>query len=266
MSANAQVWFDLSAGTVGTAVGGAVGLIEKYADGWYRCMIMGDSASGGTTPFVAVFLGSGSETSSYNGDSVSGVYVWGMQFEVDVAFPSSYLSTGASTTARVADALTYTLAWLGDAILASKDDLTMYARLARPFHADAVGSFVTDTSLFGLSTSTARLVAELIAASRNISSTIVDGVGNPNQTLAIPSGDVLEASVQYKNLRTGGQSAVDAGSGLTAFGTAAAGFAAYGDTTIDVGAANGLNQLFGALFEVKIARGLRTFKQMQETI
>ena len=97
----ATVWFDLSAGTVGTAAGDAVGLVEKYADGWYRCMIMADSASGATPPAITVYMGSGSETSTYDGDSASGVYIWGMQFEVDKAFPSSFILTAASTVERV---------------------------------------------------------------------------------------------------------------------------------------------------------------------
>ena len=93
---NANAWFDLAAGTAGTVAGGAVGLIEKHADSWYRCMATYDSASGGTTPTVQVFLGSGSETVSYNGDAASGVYIWGMDFEVDEAFPSPYIPTVAS--------------------------------------------------------------------------------------------------------------------------------------------------------------------------
>lgn len=103
---SAMVWFDLSAGTVGTETD-AVGLIDPLGDDWYRCMITADSANGGTTPLAQVNLGSGSETESYNGDSSSGVYFWGMQFEVDKAFPSSYIATAGSTVARAQEVLNF---------------------------------------------------------------------------------------------------------------------------------------------------------------
>lgn len=255
----ASVWFDISAGTVGTAVGGAVGLIEKYADGSYRCLFMADSANGGTTPAIAVRMGSGSETQSYNGDSASGVHFWGMQFEVDVAFPSSFILTAASTVARSADALSFPLAWLGQTITEDLDDLTVYARMARPFHADAVGDIVVTAGLAFISTVAARLRLNHSNTSRQVVATIDTVTTDQVTSVNIPSGAVLENLAQYRNLRTGGSAAVDVGSGLSAFSGAATAFSAYANTTLNVG-----SSLFGALFDLKIARGLRTMKQMQE--
>ncbi len=103
----ANAWFDLSAGTVGTTTGGGVGLIRRYGEDWYRCTLVADSANGGTTPVIFVELGSGSETAVYNGDSSSGAYLWGMQFETDKPFPSSYRATAGSTVTRSKDAMTF---------------------------------------------------------------------------------------------------------------------------------------------------------------
>jgi hypothetical protein len=105
----ATVWFNLAAGTVGTVTGSAVGRIEAHANDWFRCSIAADSASGGTTPQIIIFLGSGSETYSYNGDGSSGVFFWGMQLEVNKAMESSYVATAASTVARAQESLAFTL-------------------------------------------------------------------------------------------------------------------------------------------------------------
>ena len=262
----ASVWFDLSTGTVGTAVGDAVGLIEKYADGWFRCMFMADSATGGTTPSVIIRLGSGSETQTYDGDGASGVYFWGMQFEVDAAFPSSFNITAASTTARSPDSLQYTLAWLGQTLTEDLDDVTAYMRMARPFHADAVGSLGANSpSFFTMSDSLVRLRLTFLAASRLIETEVDTATTDATKSLAVPSGTVIEVSAQYRDLRTGGATAVDVGSGLSAFVTGATAFSAFGDTTLNAGRFNTADAIYGALFDLKIARGLRTLKQMQES-
>jgi hypothetical protein len=87
-----HVWFDLSAGTVGTETS-ATGTIEDVGDGWYRCGIVANSNNGGNQPEVYTYLGSGSETVVYSGDGASGCYLWGYQFETDKPFVSSYIST-----------------------------------------------------------------------------------------------------------------------------------------------------------------------------
>lgn len=121
---NADVWLDLSAGTVGTESGGATGIIEARgteAIPWYRCTLIADSASGGTTPKIVVQLGSGSETEVYNGDGSSGLFIWGMQFGVDKAFPSSYIATAGSTVTRAQEQLSYPFN-------AQPQAMTIYAR------------------------------------------------------------------------------------------------------------------------------------------
>ena len=264
----ATVWFDLSAGTVGTTTGSAVGLIEKYADGWYRCIMMADSVNGGTTPQVFVQLGSGGETETYNGDGASGVYFWGMQFEVDAAFPSSFLLTAASTTARSADALTYTLAFLGLTMDELTDDFTVYARAARPFHFDAVGDFDTiiDPAFCQIGSAVPRLQMhankQTVRRFTGIVNTLTTDA-TVNRSHPATTDETVEVAMQYRNLATGGSAAIDFGTGLGAFSSAATAFTAFADTTLLVGSGSSAD-FFGALFELKIARGLRTHKQMQE--
>lgn len=99
---NRTVWFDLSAGTVGTT-SNATGRITALANGWYRCEIVADSNNGGTTPDVSIAMGSGSETVTYNGDGASGLHLWGKDFETDQPFASSYIQTVGSTVTRNAE-------------------------------------------------------------------------------------------------------------------------------------------------------------------
>ena len=92
----------------------------------------------------------------------------------------------------------------------------------------------------------------------NINTPTTDKLANA----LILSGAVIETTQQFRNLRTGGSVAVDVGTGLSAFSDAATAFAAFGDTTLQVG--NAATELYGALFDFKVGRGLRTRKQMQE--
>ena len=191
-------------------------------------------------------------------------HFWGAQVE-NAAFPSSYIRTGASSVARVADALTYTLPFLGQTITEDLDDLTTYVRMARPLHADATGALGVTPGVVALSGTVPRLQLFYVSASRLISADIDTATTDGSATQSIPTGAVLEMSAQHRNLRSGGSVAVDVGSGLSAFSSPdASAFSAFGDTTTSIGAGGGLGDMFGALFELKVARGLRTMKQMQE--
>jgi hypothetical protein len=239
------------------------GVIE-YAE-YYRVWVTIDNdSSGNTTATISLFpawRAAGDLGGAASQDAAVDVnHFWGVQLE-NAAFPSSYVATVAAAVTRNADALTYTLAWLGDAILASKDDVTVYARMARPFHADVTGTIGADASLYQLSSSAALLEAYYDAASRVIEGQIDTATTDRTASQSVPSGAAIETTQQFRNLRTGGSLAVDVGSGLSAFSAAATAFSAFGDTTLTVGSG-----LYGALFELKVGRGLRTIRQMRETL
>ena len=81
----------------------ATGTIRELDNGWFRCTIVADSGNGGTTPRVRLRLGAGGENTSYTGDGSSGLFLWGLQFEVDSPFASSYMPAGAGLATRGAD-------------------------------------------------------------------------------------------------------------------------------------------------------------------
>jgi hypothetical protein len=183
-----------------------------------------------------------------------------MQFEVDAAFPSSFILTAGAAVTRNADSLAYTLATLGLTLDDLTDDFTVYARMARPFHADAVGSIVADANICQLSSTAALLESYFDAASRIIEAQIDTATTDRTANQSVPSGAAIETTQQFRNLNTGGSLAVDVGSGLSAFSAAATAFSAFGDTTLTIGSG-----FYGALFDLKVGRGLRTMKQMRES-
>ena len=94
--------FDLITGDIlGVTPGGTYG-IQAVGNGWYRCWVSGDVATGGSTPNCRIYLVSGTSTTNYTGDGSSGVLLWGAMVEEDLEGPSSYAD---GTTGRNAENL-----------------------------------------------------------------------------------------------------------------------------------------------------------------
>lgn len=76
-----------------------VGLFARdVGGGWYRCFIIRDIGSGGTSPVFRVYAHNGTSI-TYSGDSASGLHVWGMQHELDTVYDGPYAATsGASAS------------------------------------------------------------------------------------------------------------------------------------------------------------------------
>ena len=103
--------FDLSSGVVAEEVGGAIGYIEDFGNGWYRCTVNGLA---GVTDRVLIGICDGA-TQSYTGDGTSGIYLWGAQLE-EGSTPSSYMPTNGATFTRAAETLTVAAADLASTI------------------------------------------------------------------------------------------------------------------------------------------------------
>ena len=73
------VWFNVSAGTIGSATSGFTGTIVPISNSWYRCSITFTPSAGSQN--YGIYIGNTTETTSYTGDGTSGVFVWGAQLE-----------------------------------------------------------------------------------------------------------------------------------------------------------------------------------------
>lgn len=271
---NLIIEFDLTAGTILTAAAaaGAATLksfgIRALGNSHYRIWIGGTLNGTVTAAIMRLNLLDATGTLSYLGDVTKGMHSWGEQLE-EAAFPSSYIPTVASSVTRDADVLTYPFLW-GSGLTEQDDDFTVYAKIPRPTWADAIGALETgiDPGIIEISSGLPRLrVFGSLNASRNHRSQIDTATTDVNKDVSIPAGDPLELSVQYRKLRTGGETAIDTGTGLSTFGTGATAFAAFGDTVLAMGdhsSASG-RSLFGAVIELKVDRRLSTLTEMQES-
>jgi hypothetical protein len=92
--------FDLLNGTVSASSGVDSASIVSIGDGWYRCIVT-DTATTATSgsPFSITMQNSptAARVATYAGDGVSGLYIWGAQFETGPVV-TPYIKTEAAST------------------------------------------------------------------------------------------------------------------------------------------------------------------------
>lgn len=117
---------NLAAGTVGNPAvylaSNAAATISPSANGFYRVTVTGTFDVSVTRVYPVVYTTNGSST-NYQGDGVSGVYVWGQQFEAG-SFATSYIPTTTTSLTRNADVATITGANFSSWWVASQGGVT----------------------------------------------------------------------------------------------------------------------------------------------
>lgn len=101
-----RVTFDVATGSVAaTGIPSGDYGFEDYGNGWKRCWIKVTATAVGVVSFRAKLsnaLSGATDITPYNGDGISGMYLWGLQAELG-AKPTSVLLTTTTTVTRSAD-------------------------------------------------------------------------------------------------------------------------------------------------------------------
>ena len=98
---SSSAYFDLSNGVVGT-VTGLSAEIKSLVNGWYKCSVTYLTTT--TDSYPVIQLASADNSTSYQGDGTSGVYIFGAQLEA-LPYATSLMlpATEGSTVTRVAE-------------------------------------------------------------------------------------------------------------------------------------------------------------------
>lgn len=104
--ANANAYFDLANGALGTKGAGATeAFIENYGNGWYRCAISFTGTAASHT--LRIYAAEADTDNIFTGDdSTTSVSLWGAQVEAH-AFPTTYIPTTTATATRNGDDIRY---------------------------------------------------------------------------------------------------------------------------------------------------------------
>ncbi len=96
-------YFNLATGVVGTETVDSYGSETNAAwNGFYRYWITHDIEASGTQPRLYVYIAEADGDVIIDGDSTSGIYVWGAQVE-ESPVPTSYVATSGSTVTRATE-------------------------------------------------------------------------------------------------------------------------------------------------------------------
>jgi len=191
---NVVVSFDLENGTFNVNQSSAMYIadsakIENYGNGWYRCSITLDPSQSTTVgqlyPSVSVGI-TGNEINNFDGDGVSGIYVFGAQFE-ERNYSTSYIPTSGSTVTRNQD----TAKNAGSAPVFNSEEGTFYAEI-QALHTNQ--SWAASQSRLGVSSGSNNNRATITLTSTNGINFVykVGGVNSLSRTIAAGSIDLYK--------------------------------------------------------------------------
>ncbi len=184
------VSFDLENGTFNVNQSGAVYVadsakIENYGNGWYKCSVTLDPSQandvGKLYPSVSVGI-TGNEINDFDGDGISGIYVFGAQFE-EQNYSTSYIPTSGGIRTRNRDVAKNA----GSAPVFNSEEGTIYVEI-QALHGNK--SWLANIRRIGISSGANNNRATITLANTN-GVNFVYKVGGVNQvSKTIPAGSI----------------------------------------------------------------------------
>jgi hypothetical protein len=99
-------WFNLNTGVVGTVESGITASITSVGDGWYRCVVINPNPTASNPNVIGV--SNADNVTSYTGDGISGLYLWGAQLELG-STATTYQPIATTQQAYIASQFKYNL-------------------------------------------------------------------------------------------------------------------------------------------------------------
>lgn len=256
-----------SSAVQGTSVITGVGM-EYVGDGWWEVFLAGKINAAGTNCTVSLVLHNGT-SSSYSGDGVSGLYMWGGQLvRCGTTGPMSYTYLGpnvGSSLTRVLERLNY-----ANTVPAptAQPDLTIYLRMVRPRWAGWT-AIDSPPRVFRMCNSAPGPLVQCYFPQANpglLSCELNDASTSVTASAAIAAGAAFDACFQIRNILSGGSVRADMGSGFGAWTGTVAPIAAWGNATLALASSGASAPLHTGLICAKLAGGLRTLAEMRELL
>jgi len=95
-------YFDILNGSVvSTNAPEITAKVQPVGNGWFRCSVTYSGAL--SSSFIQIHMSPDGITDTYTGDGASGMFIWGLQAENNVSFPTSYIPTTSAAVTRSAD-------------------------------------------------------------------------------------------------------------------------------------------------------------------
>lgn len=171
-------------------------------------------------------------------------------------YPTTAILTGAASGVAAVDALSYPIGF-------GPQSLTIYGKVPRMPYADTSGTISTP-SLVRVGSGSALIEILCNGSTRQWDANIHDGSLTRTASGAFPAGSALEVLAQFSALDTGGTVAIDVGSGLGSFSSAAAALPRWGTNNLYLGGSSAAgNEFDGGINKLLVVRDLHTLAECQ---